>query len=338
MKSHNGQAGEWSKAIYEKSHAVFAQISAIQEWAARSDASSETLGKLLMPQYRLLESIFQDDLPLAQAYDTSDLLMYFTGPAVDHHSPKLSLLAGIFQNVRKQVGSVAFSIANVANRNILPKEVDLDLTGFAKGSLFMGFSLPELGIGDDGAGYLFGVNDPLYSATRQAIKAIGSVSTFLQDGASEEEIAHAIPNPRQRDATIAAVQQLAPSGRTGITKVSLSGRESGLEKSAQLTPEVRREARQLTRHPVRNGRFEEFTGTVREIDLDASRFDLRHIIDASLNDIRCAYPESLEAKAKASLDKHITVRGNVEFAPDGKPSLLDVQELIIAGDFIQGSL
>ena len=82
------------------------------------------------------------------------------------------------------------------------------------------------------------------------------------------------------------------------------------------------------RHPVKSQEFESFTGTVREIDLDARRFELRRLSGTSIEEIRCIYPERLEKDVQTSLNRKITASGNIARSPDGNPRLLQIVSIV----------
>ena len=71
------------------------------------------------------------------------------------------------------------------------------------------------------------------------------------------------------------------------------------------------------------------SGYVREIDLDAHRFDLRGIDDEQIRDVRCAYRDLPGVRARDLLGSYVRVRSLVERTADGIPRLLSVLKLEI---------
>lgn len=149
----------------------------------------------------------------------------------------------------------------------------MNFVGLARGSLFVGFSAADSG--EDA------------QLTKRAVALIGEASALISKDASLEQVASAFNDPAERDIAVAAIRQLSPSGKSGLSEVDLFGRE--IPKSVQLTTQTRRHARMLMAQPAPTLIQEdaEFIGTVREVDLDEHRFDLRNI-DGYPFDVRCA--------------------------------------------------
>jgi predicted RNA-binding protein len=123
-----------------------------------------------------------------------------------------------------------------------------------------------------------------------------------------------------------AVQRLAPSGRRGIETISISSQD---ERPALLTSEHRRAIRESLVKPVIHGEEIQLSGYVREIDLDAHRFDLRGIDDEQIRDVRCAYRSLPGVRARDLLGSYIRVYGLIERTADGIPRLLSVLDVDI---------
>jgi hypothetical protein len=318
---------KWTQVLDFKAKSVHSNLLALQEWMERSGADGKLTEEASAPYYHLLASIYEEDFPLAKALDSSDLLLLLEGSAVSCKNPRLSLISTVFSSVRRRVGTVAYALSGVVNQSTLPKDVDLGLAGFSHGSLYLGFSLADASAPDDkGNRSLLAESDPLYQATKEAIKTIGIVSQKIASGASEEQIKKILPDPKIRDTTLIAIEQLAPSGKLGIDSVSLAGK--GMRKGfRKLTPELRAKVKEWVQHPVKSEKKERFSGIVREIDLDVRRFELRRISGSSIEDIRCIYPAQFESVAKNSLDQKVSVVGRVEKSSDGKPKLLEIEKI-----------
>ena len=66
---------------------------------------------------------------------------------------------------------------------------------------------------------------------------------------------------------------------------------------------------------------------MREIDLDARRFELRHIENMEINDVRCSYVDETDEEASEWLNRRVEVTGNVERDQSGKAKLLDAASI-----------
>jgi hypothetical protein len=281
--------------------------------------------ELFEKYYCLLAEIFEHDLKLARLRDNSDLLLRAQGEAFDD-DPRLQLVSSIFSNVTTQVTGLTRAIMGVrAHREVTSKDVDLALTGFAKGSLYFGLAAHR----PTAKFPLIDEVDTLYDSTRRALSVINEVAHTIEDddeALSIEEVSEVVGDPKVRDAALLAVQRIAPSGRRGIETLSVS---SGSARPAELTPAHRRSIRKSLVHPLIRGEDLQLVGVVREIDLDAKRFDLRGIADEQLTDLRCAYSEVSDVRPRSLLGAMVRVRGLVERSADEAPRLMAVNSLTI---------
>jgi len=69
----------------------------------------------------------------------------------------------------------------------------------------------------------------------------------------------------------------------------------------------------------------EFIGTVREVDLDASRFEIRHV-EGNVEDVRCAH-ELDEEEVKLLVNRRVRVSGRPEYGVRGTVRLLWIDEV-----------
>jgi hypothetical protein len=296
------------------------QIAAMQRLVLESGGSEEMLAQSCFSYYRMLDEIYEKEMPIARALDNSDLLLHLDGEGLQTESPSLSLVAGIMGDVRKQVGAMIKTLVSSFSESVdLPKEIDLGLSSFAQGSLYLGFSLPE-----PGPGYVALAGDPLFSASRQALETLDAVTQHINEPNAYDLIRREFADPKLRDAALSAVGQLAPSGRRGVSSVDISGRVMKRGPWRTLTPQTRQQVRTWLEQPVLSDEVIELRGRVRAIDLDLRRFDLRRIDTGDLPDLRCIYPASFDVPAKKWLDATVTVRGKVEIY-QGVARLLQVQ-------------
>jgi hypothetical protein len=315
---------EWSDQVRRQVRLVVDQIAEL-----RLRDTGRGFERSLDVYYEMLERLFDQDLRLAQVRDNSDLLLRVEGEAFDH-DPRLQLVTSVFDNVTHQVTDLTKAILGTgAEGKITPKAVDLGLSGIARGSLYFGLKAVETETKNGGA--LLGKADSLYSSTRWALKIIDDVAHTIEmdpDHVSMEEVSEVVHDPRVRDAALVAVQRLAPTGRRGIESMSVSGSNSN-SKPAELNASHRRSIRSSLQKPVIKGEEIEFSGQVREIDLDSRRFDLRGIADEQIRDVRCAYRNVDGVSPKKLLGATVRVRGLVERAADEVPRLMSVTTLEI---------
>jgi hypothetical protein len=328
MSIHLTQPKRWSDVLDYKARILYAQIALLQEGVRDQGGSDEMIDALCEPYVELLKSMYAEDYPLAKAIEESDLLLQLEGPAINRDNPRISVITGVFSKVRKEVANIAKAIAQISNtQRRIPKEMDLGLSAFARGSLILGFTLPspeEIEEANAGQQSLLGEQDPLYQAARQAIHTLGLVTQHIGEGKALDELATFVPDAQVRDTALLAIENLAPSRRQGIDSVRIAGREIGALEAAPLTYAVREALHKQLRHPVVSEEEVTIVGDVREIDLDAHRFELRHIENMEVNDVRCVYSEESDEEAAEWLNKHIRVTGTVDRDQAGKPRLLEV--------------
>ena len=163
MKDASLTFPNWSSVLRRRAQLLHQQIAAMQRLVQESGGSEEMLAKACVSYYRLLDEIYEKEMPIARAMDISDLLLHLNGEGLETDNPRLSLVTGIMGDVRKQVGTMIKTLVSSLNEAIdLPREFDLGLSSFARGSLYLGFSLPT-----PGAGYAVLTGDPLFNASRE---------------------------------------------------------------------------------------------------------------------------------------------------------------------------
>jgi hypothetical protein len=134
----------WSDVLDHKARILYAQIAQAQRDVAEHGGDDQMLDALCEPYIELLKSMYAEDYPLARAIEESDLLVSLEGPAISRENPRVSIITNIFTRVRSEVANVAKAIAQISeSQRRLPKEMDLGLSAFAKGSLILGFTLPS---------------------------------------------------------------------------------------------------------------------------------------------------------------------------------------------------
>ena len=325
----------WNSVLDHKARILYAQLAELHRDVFEHGGDDELLEELSGPYIELLKSMYAEDYPLAKAIAESDLLISLEGPAINRDSPRVSIITGVFSRVKTQVTKVAKALAQIAEMKGTPDEMDLGLSAFAKGSLILGFTLPSTAELSERQGQPSLFADEYYRAARAAIKTIGLVTQHVTEGRSLDELSEIVPDARVRDTTLLAIKEFAPTGRSGISSVRISGKEiEGLDLNRPLTPAIREIVQKRLQHPV-TARAEGGTeppvtlvGDVREMDLDTHRFDLRHIENLEVSDIRCSYLDASDEEAKQWLSRHVRVTGVVERDATGKVKLLEMTEPI----------
>src|SRR5471032_3203659 len=211
---------DWSSVLKRRAQLLHQQIAAMQRLVLESGGGEEMLGEACASYYRLLDEIYERDMPVARALDRSDLVLHLDGEGLQTENPRLSLVTGIMGDVRKQVGTMIKTLVSSVNEAVeLPREIDFGLSSFARGSLYLGFSLPE-----PNPRYVVLTGDPLFVASRQALTTLGAVTQHVNEPNAYDLIRHEFADPKLRDAALSAVGQLAPTGRRGVSSVEIGGR------------------------------------------------------------------------------------------------------------------
>jgi len=315
-------SSSWLGVLKQRAHLLHQQIAAMQRLALDSGAAEEQIAAACAPYYRLLDQLYEQDMPIARALDTSDLLLHLDGEGLQMANPRLSLVTGIMGDVRKQVGVMIKTLVSSINEAVeLPREFDLGLSSFARGSLYLGFCLPQ-----PTNEYAILPGDPIFDASRQALSTLGAITALFDKPDAYDLIRRDFADPKLRDAALSAVGQLAPSGRRGVSSVGIGGRALCDRAWHILTPKTRLQVRSWLDRPVLSNEVVELTGRVRAIDLDLRRFDLRRIDGGHLPDLRCIYSAAFDPPARGWLDSTVRVRGQVEMY-QGAPRLLQVQSV-----------
>ncbi len=331
MSSSNKQFGKWSDVLDYKANILYAQIALLQSGLKKEGGSDEMIDAVCAPYVETLKSMYVEDYPLAKAIEESDLLIRLEGPAISRENPRISVIAGVFTKVRLQVTKVAKAVAHIAEMKSTPDEMDLGLSAFAKGSLILGFTLPSSNELSEKQGQesLFAAD--YYRAAKEAIRTIGLVTQHVTEGRSFDELSEIVADAKVRDTALLAIKEFAPTIRSGIDSVRISGKDiESLDLNRPLTPEIREAVHKRLQHPVSSSAsaFKEqpvsIVGDVREMDLDTHRFDLRHIENMEINDARCSYLDAGDEEAKEWLNKRVRVTGVVERDATGKVKLLEI--------------
>ena len=88
-------SSDWRNVLASKARLLHQQIAATQRLFADSPgADADLLDEACKPYYRLLATLYREEMPLAHAIDESDLLLHLDGESVAVAHPRLSLVAG----------------------------------------------------------------------------------------------------------------------------------------------------------------------------------------------------------------------------------------------------
>ena len=318
--------GAWTNAVERKAAIIHSQLAIARALAAANRASADEISE---PYLALLRTLYAEEFPFAQLTDSSDLVARFRGPAVDIHDPTVSIVISLFSDLREQIRSIAKSIVGLASdrRMLWPAQLDPHLSGVAHGSLLVGISVSPPA-SDTAKGHQYeidGASDQVFESVRSAVRSLSLVAHYVGDGGISDSIREAFPDPAVRDTVLVAARRLAPSGRRGIESVSFSSPESEQDRVEALTPKSRLALSQALVSPVKVSTSGTFDGLVREVDLDARRFEIRGV--SGVGAIRCVYGPMHDQVVRAALDARIRVSGRYDTIEGQRPRFMAVDRL-----------
>lgn len=317
--------GTWTEAVERKAAIIHTQLAAARSLAARNGASPDEVEQ---PYLGLLRTLYAEEMAFAQLTDSSDLVARFSGPAVDVSDPTVSIVISVFTDIREQVRAIARSIVGLAtDRQVRwPAHLDPHLSGIARGSLIVGVSVsPPTEQGARAQLEIDGISDQVFESIRTAVRSLSTVARHLGPAGPTESMREAFPDPAVRDTVLVAARRLAPTGRRGIDAVSFFSPESGDMRPSILTPKERHSLVTTLAAPAEGPRSGEFVGVVREVDLDAHRFEIRSV--SGVGSIRCVYREEHLGIVRRALDASVRVSGSYESLASGRPRLLTVEQV-----------
>ena len=317
--------GPWTESVEAKARIIHGQLAAARALASRSRIDPTEVER---PYLDLLNRLYRDEFQFAQLVDSSDLVARFTGPAVATGDPPVSVVASMFSNLRRQIQGIAKSIVGLDSDEHVrwPAGLDPHLAGVAHGSLIVGIRIRSDGIDAiSGQRSLPGVSGRVLQGVRDAVKSVAIIARYVHDDGVDDAIEDAFPDPAIRDTVMVAASKLAPTGRRGIDSLAFYRPDSAGEEPWPLTAVSRRVLREAVARPVKVSGRDSFVGIVREIDLDARRFEIRHV--DGIGAIRCVYRSDMEATVRQILDRHVRVQGDYETSGNRKPRLIDVSSM-----------
>ena len=325
--------GGWVKALEAKARIIHSQLAAARKLAEEAGLDPDDVAQ---PYLDLINDLYRDECQFAQLVDDADLIVRYSGPAISL-GPTMSMFTTVCGDLRAQIQGVAKAIFGLsvdeshatARRPRLrwPSELDPLLSGLAHGSLVVGVRIqsPE----EDARAHqteLAGVSDSIVESVRTAVKNIATVSRHVGDGGIDEDAIQAVlPDPAIRDTVLVAATKLAPTGRKQYKSVSFYSRDDATVPARELTPSSRRVLNRAIARPVRTSREGSFEGVIREVDLDARRFEIRRVANAGA--IRCMYQSEAHELVRHSLDARVRVTGQYETLAGRQPRLIAVSSL-----------
>ncbi|MCE1165937.1 MAG: hypothetical protein LWX07_11105 [Bacteroidetes bacterium] len=316
----------WIETLDNKTRLIFDKIVYLQEWGKNNSFDEESINELTKSYYDDLDYIYSNEYPFAKILEESDLVVRLEGPAIFSVNPSVSSITKTFEKIVKEVTYVTRAIIGFADEDKKIKDIDLGLTALAKGSLILGFNIPNPGHFKL-TNSMFGKDDYLYNASKEAIRNLGLVTKFITEDEDEDKIIDLIKDPKVRDASFVAAKSLLPSKKSGINSVGIGVKEVSKNHLNSLSFNDKKHINDFIKNPIKKSKIiKSYDGIVREIDLDANRFELRQIINREITDIRCIYKKEYYKEIKNLLDKRIRVSGIVEFYNE-KPRLMQVSNV-----------
>ncbi len=319
--------GMWIAAVEAKARIIHEQLAAAQLLAKqhRGDPS-----EVATPYLALLTQLYEDEFAFAHLADSSDLVARFSGPALTQRDPTVGIVASVFSDLQREIRGIAKSIVGLTSEKRLrwPAELDPHLAGLAHGSLIVGVRVPSPNeVRVAGQTSIPGASDHIYASVRSAVRSLATVARYVGQHEIDDSIRNEFPDPAFRDTVMVAASRLAPTGRRGIDRVSLIGPEPHDVDPGVLTVQSRRILSQALDKPLRTSGSGTFEGVVREIDLDARRFEIRRVRGAGA--IRCIYDLEHAGLVRSILDAQIRVSGNYESLANEQPRLIEVTEITV---------
>lgn len=318
--------GTWTDAVERKAAIIHSQLVMARTLALTNHVNAD---EIAAPYLSLLRTLYSEEYPFAQLTDSSDLVARFSGPAVDIHDPTVSIVISLFSDLREQIRSIAKSIVGLDSdkRMLWPAQLDPHLSGVAHGSLLVGVSVsPPASNTAKGHQYeIEGASQQVFESVRSAVRSLSLVAHYVAEGSVSDAIREAFPDPAVRDTVLVAAKRLAPSGRRGIDSVSFSSPETEQSRVGTLTPKSRLALTQALISPVKVSTTGTFDGLVREVDLDARRFEIRSV--GGVGAIRCVYGPTHDQIVRGALDARIRVNGRYDTVEGQLPRFMAVDVL-----------
>lgn len=318
----------WVSDVQHQAMVMHNQIAAAI--AAQAEYNTDLSGLISIYQDKLSE-LYSEQMPMASLLDTSDLIVRAEGPSARQHAAVSSAVAWLCGEMERRLRQLGLAALGLSGEMATAAAHDLRvlLTGLVPGSLYLGFCL--------GSEHASGLNDQsdfddgqeslALIAVRHAVQDLPRVPGFVGANEVNRNIIDAFDDPVVRDAMLMAAYHLAPTGKRGIHTLEISSPHSS-EPASSLTNRERIVLRDTAvRKPImKRSREGTFVGEIREVDLDACRFQLRHV-QGGIGTLRCVMGHLNADTARKFIGKGVKVRGRFESGLDGRPRLLQVESI-----------
>ncbi|MFC3833839.1 MULTISPECIES: hypothetical protein [Deinococcus] len=325
MKSYLDEfRGAWVKDLSDKVLILENQIFYLGLSSSDGEYTSEEIKSAVDKLHGMLFNLIVSDYPMAKILDTSDLIIGAEGEGIELNGVPVSIVSSLMNQSKNEVNKIVKTINGSVKKRI-PKRFEPELTGMAAGSVYFGLAAPKTAE----TGIFIG-GEEIARDVKTAMDSIVLASNLVHNDISDFESQMMI-DPALRDAALRAVGNLSPSSQSDIARLSIHGRVGGdLYKPVKLETKDRNRARQISDKPTSSSvtKSGNFIGSIREIDLDQRRFEVRSV--EGLEDrqmIRCIYEESLESKIRSYLGHRVSVNGQYEVDSDNRPRLLYVESI-----------
>ena len=224
------------------------------------------------------------------------LWLRLEGPRLHWPEAPTSVLAAMLEILRKGVQAVAefTSRGALATRPTaaLKRACDLQVVAMAPGSLQVGLRAPG--------------GEELAEVATAALDTYLAAAAWAGSDQEEASLAAEVPDAATRRLALTEVGRLVPRHRGDVDRVELSGSAMGRRGRVSLERATRLRIGSALA-ATSTAMESQYTGQLREIDLDRRSFILRKADDVT--EIPCEYPEELMEAAKEALDKRVQVTG-----------------------------
>jgi hypothetical protein len=318
----------WVSTLDEQALVLHDQIAAAR--AAELSQNIDLSSVIRLYREKLAE-LYSDQFPLASLMDSSDLIVRAKGPSAKEHASVSSAVAWLCGEMDRRLRQLGMAALGLTGESAMAAGHDLRvlLNGLAPGSLYLGFSLSSEHADEESEQFDIddGTDSLALSTVREAVRELPLVPRFVGSENVDREIMDAIEDPVVRDAMLMAAYHLAPTGKRGIHTLEISS-PGTMERSSFLTNRERVVLRETAvRTPMmKRSREGTFVGVCREVDLDARRFQLRHV-QGGIPSLRCVISQLTAETARKFIGKGVKVRGHYEAGPDNRPRLLQVESI-----------
>lgn len=324
----SGSLPERFDSWVEKSQAAalnsLRRVSSLPKIFEEYEMNQDEMDDILLSHFSSLREIFLRDYSNAVLLDKSDIILSARGQGVDFGTAPMFVFSYMLDSSRKQINNIVKAINKSENKSI-PQEFEPEVVGFAPGSIHLGLAAPTF----ENTERIFGKSDPIIDDVRLALDGLAYASSVVVSNSSIDKLADQVSDPAARDAALQAVSKIAPSSRNIIEEIGIIGITQENPSSSVLTKKERQIAREISNKPREKATYRSnFIGSIREIDLDQRRFEIRKIESLpDLLSIRCAYDKSFNEVMRKLLGKKVKVSGVVENDRDGVPRILYLESI-----------